>query len=77
MSVNHSQLTDQGHLLPHSATQSPNATLLNPGQTSIQVSKSPPGHPAVASSLAGAGAAVGTGAGAGAGVGAGSAISQI
>ena len=40
----------QGHLLPHSVTQSPNATLLNPGQTSIQVSKSPPGHPAVGSS---------------------------
>ena len=40
----------QGHLLPHSVTQSPKATLLNPGQTSIQVTKSPPGHPAVASS---------------------------
>ena len=39
----------QGHLLPHSVTQSPKATLLNPGQTSIQVTKSPPGHPAVAS----------------------------
>ena len=39
----------QGHLLPHSVTQSPNATLLNPGQTSIQVTKSPPGHPAVGS----------------------------
>ena len=39
----------QGHLLPHSVTQSPKATLLNPGQTSIQVTKSPPGHPAVGS----------------------------
>ena len=34
----------QGHLSPHSATQSPNATLLNPGHTSMQVSKSPPGQ---------------------------------
>ena len=34
----------QGHLSPHSATQSPKATLLNPGQTSMQESKSPPGQ---------------------------------